>query len=148
MYKMYMTGNEFNVWVKNAYNSFQKFHKEHLKWIHCYSYQDLGITIIINIKTGKIAKSTCSKTDSFSSYIGIAIAWARYNGWIVPELVEKNLKLCYVREGSYILYKDNKYLVSNHIVDFMGNLTTDVLLIREDGTPEVKDGNISVSVLR
>lgn len=35
---------------------------------------------VINVKTGKTAVSKCRKDDTFDYRIGLAIAWARYNG--------------------------------------------------------------------
>lgn len=117
--EQYVTKREFNCWVRDMNNSYLEFTKKrnHFK---CYSYCDRGIanpnfgdpigknriTMIVNLKTQKVAFSKCHKDDEFETSVGLAIAWARYMNKPIPKVVEyakpKNLTV-----GTKVLYTDS-----------------------------------------
>ena len=115
----YVTKREFNCWVRDMNNSYLEFTKKrnHFK---CYSYCDRGvanpnfgdpigknrITMIVNLKTQKVAFSKCHKDDEFETSVGVAIAWARYMNKPIPKEVEyakpRNLKV-----GTKVFYTNS-----------------------------------------
>lgn len=110
----FLTYNEFYTRCKNMYNSYISFSSKHPN-IQCFDFSkaptstergDLNntkhfsakrCTVIMNIKTGKTAFSYCNKKDHFDSYIGTAIAWARYRHIKIPKYLNsveyKDLKI-------------------------------------------------------
>lgn len=129
----YLSVSEMNEWCTNMCRSFESFQKKHGKWIKCYTYEDIGVTLIQNIKTGKTATAKCHESDKFISFVGIAIAWARYTGIRVPKRVSCIHTLKDIPEGTYIILNNNAFRVCGKAVDFNGNETGFVNVVREDG---------------
>lgn len=82
--KTKMTKTEFRGWVHDMVNSYDNRKEQYISMPRC------GMrTYIFNTKTMKTAMSSCNTNeDKFSYATGTAIAWARYKGWIVPEVIE------------------------------------------------------------
>jgi hypothetical protein len=82
--KTKMTKSEFHGWVHDMVNSYSNRKEQYISMSRC------GMrTYIFNAKTMKSTVSSCNtKEDDFSYMTGTAIAWARYKGWIVPEVID------------------------------------------------------------
>lgn len=82
--KTKMTKTEFRGWVKDMCNSYHKRKEQYISMYRCGKR-----TYIFNVKTLKSTMSSCNTNeDKFSYATGTAIAWARYKGWIVPEVID------------------------------------------------------------
>lgn len=83
----YVTAQEFDKWVDKYYQEFRKGDNFVL-----YAFGDETTTqrgiIIINRKSGKIARSYCHPEDVWDYETGVAVAYAHYMGIEVPQ-VEK-----------------------------------------------------------
>lgn len=89
-----MTKKDFDIWVNDMFRSFTEYVREH----DCVGYfctHDVNKggsanreTVIVNVKTHKTAFARCHKDDTFDVKVGIAIAWARYNGILIPTVVK------------------------------------------------------------
>ena len=68
--------------------------------------------IILNMETGKTAKSKCSKTDEYDFRTGLAIAWARYKGEnIRPEFYVTSKKIADCSPADTVLLGDTPITV-------------------------------------
>lgn len=87
----------FNAWVKKMNEEYEfcagisKMYQNDTNTFHCSKNGYVVIfhdryTTITNYR-GKIGVAKCSTYDTFVSKIGIAIAWARLNGYEVPEVM-------------------------------------------------------------
>ena len=85
-----------------------------------FVYADLiaGETVIFNTKTMRSAKAKCHYEDTFSTYEGIAIAWAKYNNEIVPQY-EKSINRDELQNGDMFISSVNR----NNVVTFIGWIT-------------------------
>lgn len=72
-------------------------------------------TVIMNTKTMKSAKARCHFTDTFNVYVGIAVAWAKYNHEIIPQF-EKTINRDELKNGDKFISSINK----NKAVTFIG----------------------------
>lgn len=82
--KTKMTKTEFRGWVKDMCNSYDKRKEQYISMSRCGKR-----TYIFNAKTMKSTMSSCNANkDKFSYATGTAIAWARYKGWVVPEVID------------------------------------------------------------
>lgn len=72
-------------------------------------------TIIMNAKTMKSAKARCHFTDTFNVYVGIAVAWAKYNHEIVPQC-ENTINRDELKNGDKFISSVNK----NKVITFIG----------------------------
>lgn len=70
--------------------------------------------IILNAKTMKSAKARCHFTDTFNVYVGIAVAWAKYNHEAVPQ-IEKTIKRDELKNGDKFISS-----INNKVVTFIG----------------------------
>lgn len=89
-----MTKKDFDIWVNDMYRSFKEYAEKHdcMKYFCiCEGNKDGSTnreTVIINLKTHKTAFARCHKDDMFDEKVGLAIAWARYNGVFIPTVVK------------------------------------------------------------
>jgi hypothetical protein len=88
--KKLMTADQFGVWVNDMLNSFDKRYHENpeTRIVRNIDRRRKEVSIF-NSKTGRFGVSKCREGDAFFDGVGTAIAWARYNGWIVPMVYEQ-----------------------------------------------------------
>jgi hypothetical protein len=89
-----ITKKDFDIWVKDMFNSFKTYVEKHdcMKYC-CFCEGNTNgstnrETVIINLKTHKTAFARCHKDDMFDEETGFAIAWAKYNGVMIPSVVK------------------------------------------------------------
>jgi len=73
---------EFDKFVKRW---FKEFTKEMRPELDLSVNREYRTVIIQNKKTGHFGMAKCREDDSFSSYVGTAIAYAKYRGADVPK---------------------------------------------------------------
>lgn len=108
--------------------------------------EDIGTTIIINIKTGRTGVSKCRKSEAFSTTIGTAVAWLRYcyENYDMP-IVSKRVSWddvlvgdrlwIYVGSNKYKQYTVTKKYKSNMgISGFLTVKTYDLDLVDDSGS--------------
>jgi hypothetical protein len=82
----YVTFTEWEDFVSKWYTDYR-----------CKATRDSGLVDVTNVmrnrvritntKTGKSVVAMCHKNDYFDEKVGIAVAWAKYNGVEIPKLV-------------------------------------------------------------
>lgn len=82
----YVTFNEWEDFVSRWYNDYRGKATKASGLVYITDVVRNRVRIT-NIKTGKSVVAMCHKNDSFDERIGIAVAWARYNGVEIPKLV-------------------------------------------------------------
>lgn len=100
----YVTFDEWNTFVTRWYNDFRNKNNRS-SFLAIVTDVIRGRVRITNTKTGKSVISMCHKNDYFDEKVGIAVAWARYNGVEIPTLVNYSEKS--KLEISHILEKFN-----------------------------------------
>lgn len=100
----YVTFGEWNTFVTRWYNDFRNKNNRS-SFLAVVTDVKSGRVRITNTKTGKSVIAMCHKNDYFDEKVGIAVAWAKYNGVEIPKLVNytERSKL----EAMYILQKFN-----------------------------------------
>ena len=117
----YLTKREFDAWVRNMVQSYNTFAKTRNN-IKCYQHCECSAldpilgklghtrdTVIINLRNYKVAFAKCHRDDEFRSDVGVAIAWARYNNKLVPNVIE-NAKANKLNIGDKVYYTDSVVL--------------------------------------
>ena len=85
----YVTLNEWAKFVNKWYNDYRNKNTRN-GFLAVVTDAKMGRVRITNTKTGKSVIAMCHKNDYFNERVGIAVAWARYNGAEIPTLVEDN----------------------------------------------------------
>jgi len=102
--KKLVSEKEFNQWVKDMCDS----------WNYRGSvYNNLQrvdfdtTTMIVNPKTGKTSIAKLHPQDKYVSYIGLAVAWAKYKGLTVPTVAEELKSYKDLKFGDIFIVKSN-----------------------------------------
>lgn len=105
--KKLMTEDQFGVWVNDMLNSFDKRYHENPKTrlVRNIDRQRKEVSIF-NSKTGRFGVAKCREGDAFFDGVGTAIAWARYNDWVVP-MVFTSKRVCDLVVGDIVLAPDD-----------------------------------------
>ena len=72
-----------------------------------------GITVVVDLRTGKSAFSKCRKDEEFSEEIGVAVAYTRLKGREVPK-ERKKILVKYLTAGDKfcsVVFPDSVYCV-------------------------------------
>jgi hypothetical protein len=83
----YVNFDEWSSFLDRWFDDFRNNQDHHIVPV---TDTEKGLTRITNTLTGKSVVSKCHKNDCFDAEVGIAVAWARYNGAEIPTLVEDN----------------------------------------------------------
>jgi hypothetical protein len=83
----YVNFDEWGSFLDRWFDDFRNNQDHHIVPV---TDTEKGLTRITNTLTGKSVVSKCHKNDCFDAEVGIAVAWARYNGAEIPTLVEDN----------------------------------------------------------
>ena len=83
----YVNFDEWSSFLDRWFDDFRNNQDHHIVPV---TDTEKGLTRITNTLTGKSVVSKCHKNDYFDAEVGIAVAWARYNGAEIPTLVEDN----------------------------------------------------------
>lgn len=91
MSKLFMSQKEFDKWVYDTVASYNNRGKEfaNVRKLTIDPSENLGNTIIMNLKTGKTAVAHCHKDDRYVPMIGLAVAWAKYRNRPIPTIAEE-----------------------------------------------------------
>lgn len=91
-------------------------------YISTYDFPEIGLTTLVNFRTGKVVKAKCHKDDEFDVGIGIAVAWAKYRGYEIP--IQKTIKKVYsfdLEYGQHFLFapdREDEYIfIGQHPVE-------------------------------
>lgn len=124
--KKLMTSDQFDVWVNDMLNSFYKSSSDpNTRLVRNIDRQHSTVTIF-NTKTGRFGTAKCRAEDIFFDGIGTAVAWARYNGWIVP-MVFTSKRVCDLIVGDVILAPDDLTYT------YIGKNRSDYRYLKRDG---------------
>lgn len=103
----------FNEWVDKMNKEFYDAPAH----IWTYNFPEIGLTTIVNFRTGKVTKAKCHKDDEFDAEIGIAIAWARYRGYEIPK-VKRIVHSSTLKYGQHFISKldgkDENIFIGQH----------------------------------
>lgn len=97
-------------YVKNFMEWVNKMNKEYYNappHICTYKFPEIGLTTLVNFRTGRVTKAKCHKDDEFDFRIGLAIAWARYRGYEIPKEIRR-VHSSTLRHGQRFIFVPNE----------------------------------------
>ena len=105
------------LWVKRMCEEFYKREKKHPKTIGRVIVNRTVSVMHLDTEYPLIGVAKCNKTDTFNEEIGTAIAYARMEGYVVPDYVtndNKMVKIDSLNEDDIFIYDDEKYVYTGH----------------------------------
>lgn len=132
--KRLVSEKEFNQWVKDMCDSWN-YRSEVYNNLQRVDFDTT--TMIVNPKTGKTSVAKLHPHDKYVSYIGLAVAWAKYKGITVPTIAEELKSYRDLKFGDIFIVKSN--IVPTYIyVGIEKNSCGNVVVSRRSGLSDEK----------